>query len=433
MHARLLIVGTVPYNRQSTARAFDAYFHNWEKENIAQVFSNNAVPPKGHCGTLYQITDERLVKKWCGKIKDPGIIYNYDILPDETNFQKAEANSQGLMSQLYKIGRSHTPFTHLMRKVLWRKKYWNTPQFNKWLDDFRPECVFLSFSNDFFILEIALYVAQKYNIPICSSTGDDYYFNTKITIDPLFYIYHAMYKKLNREVFRHKGSAIYISDKIRDKYNGEFGLDGETVYLVSDIQRKAFHPIDPKNVKISYFGNIKMGRNESLYDIGTALGHIDPKLKLKVYSNEVDKSVYGIFEDNPNVQFMGSVPYSEVMRLSSESDILVIVEGFKKSDVIVTRYSLSTKVADALASGCNILVYGSAECGAMEYMKRVQCATVCHSISELEEGVSRLLHDVELQKHNYETAGVISKKNHTLEQSTATVERIIQRLVEQNN
>ena len=37
MHPRVLIVGTVPYNTKSTSRAFDAYFHYWEKENLAQM------------------------------------------------------------------------------------------------------------------------------------------------------------------------------------------------------------------------------------------------------------------------------------------------------------------------------------------------------------------------------------------------------------
>ena len=48
MHPRVLIVGTVPYNTKSTSRAFDAYFHYWEKENIAQIFSNTKKPCKGH-------------------------------------------------------------------------------------------------------------------------------------------------------------------------------------------------------------------------------------------------------------------------------------------------------------------------------------------------------------------------------------------------
>ena len=54
MHPRVLIVGTVPYNTKSTSRAFDAYFHYWEKENIAQIFSNTKKPCKGHCETLFR-------------------------------------------------------------------------------------------------------------------------------------------------------------------------------------------------------------------------------------------------------------------------------------------------------------------------------------------------------------------------------------------
>ena len=46
MHSRVLIVGTVPYNTKSTSRAFDAYFHYWEKNNIAQIFSNTKKPCK---------------------------------------------------------------------------------------------------------------------------------------------------------------------------------------------------------------------------------------------------------------------------------------------------------------------------------------------------------------------------------------------------
>ena len=61
-HKRVLIVGTVPYNEMSTSRAFDSYFRFWEKENLAQIFSNAKAPVKGHCGTLFQITDERMLK-----------------------------------------------------------------------------------------------------------------------------------------------------------------------------------------------------------------------------------------------------------------------------------------------------------------------------------------------------------------------------------
>ena len=72
---------------------------------------------------------------------------------------------------------------------------------------------------------------------------------------------------------------------------------------------------------------------------------------------------------DPNVEFCGSVSYAEVAEKTRESDILVIVEGFRRENVSATRYSLSTKVADSLASGAQILVYGSEECGVVESVR----------------------------------------------------------------
>lgn len=95
-----------------------------------------------------------------------------------------------------------------------------------------------------------------------------------------------------RKTLAHKGSAIYISDKIRDKYNSEFGLDGETVYLTSEIRRREFRPINMECPVVTYFGNIRMGRNDSLCDIADALREIAPSYAIDVYSNENDEKYF---------------------------------------------------------------------------------------------------------------------------------------------
>lgn len=431
---RLLIVGTIPYNRQSTSRAFDAYFHNWPHRKIAQVFSNPAEPLKGHCGQLFQITDKMVLNRWLHRGASVGKAYLRENLKEETATGKElDPGLAGASSRLHRYGARHTPLTHLLRKALWRKKYWNTPEFNRWLEEFNPECLFLSFSNDFFILEIALYIAQKFDIPICSSTGDDYYFDNKFSLNPLYYLYHEWYKSLNRKVFRHKGSAIYIGDKIRDKYNGAFGLDGETVYLGSDIQRRPFRPIDPANFSVRYFGNIGYDRNNSICDVATALSRINPEIKVEVYSGERHADKIRPLMEHRNVEFAGCIPYAEVMRKTLESDLLIVVEGLTKKAINLTRYALSTKVADSLASGCNIIGYGSSECGAIEYLERTGCVTMGHSIDELESSLRELIFNPELQRNNYDKAQEIFKANHTREESNARVERIIRRLVENNS
>ena len=415
-HPRMLIVGTIPYNTKDSSRAFDAYFHDWERENIAQIFSQPMTPVKGHCGTLFQITDYRMLQCWRGKKVETGRVYNYDELPDSTESSEREDESKSAKGA-YRFGLKHSPLTHLLRGLLWRKHLWCTDKLNQWLDEFKPECVFLSYSDDYFIPQTALYVAQRYNIPIVNSILDDYYFNTHLSLNPLYWWYKLTYKKLIRKVLAHKGSAIYISDKIRDKYNGDMGLDGETIYLTSTVTRKPFAPINTDKPLITYFGNIGMGRNHALNDIGYALGKINPNYMLEVYSGSKNASLYEIFKDNPNVYYGGTIPYEQVQEKMAKSDVTVIVEGFTEDDISQSRYSLSTKAADSLASGATILTYGSQETGIVEYMQSTKASYVCTDKENLVETIREMLATPERQKEYYDQQIVMTEEHHNLKKS----------------
>jgi len=416
MFRKILIVGTTPYSKNTSARAFEAYFSGWERENLAQVFSNPKPPLKGHAEYFYQITDKRLLLRRFFPETKIEKTFRFDELETE---EKTRFGERGIFGFLYSIGSRKNPFIYLARKMLWKRKLWQSAEFDKWLEDFGPECVFLSFSDDFFIPEIALYAAEKFDIPIISSIGDDYYFNGKKSLSPLYHIYKFSYRRLIRKVFAHGGSAIFISDKIRDKYNAEFGLSGKTVYLSSELKRKDFSPVNRENPVISYFGNIRQGRNESLSAIGKALGKISPDYKLHIYSAQTERKTTAVFDNNPNVVFHGPIPYSEVAAKTAESDIVVIVEGFREKHIRNTRYSLSTKAADCLASGAQILVFGSAYCGIIEYMKSTESAAVCTDEKELCSAIRCLIDDEVFQRQCYENAKIITEKNHNLKNSNA--------------
>ena len=40
-----------------------------------------------------------------------------------------------------------------------------------------------------FIPQIAMYAAKRYNVPIVSCIGDDYYFNVEKTLNPIYHLY----------------------------------------------------------------------------------------------------------------------------------------------------------------------------------------------------------------------------------------------------
>ena len=425
-HPKVIIIQTTPYSTNSSSRSLDSYFHFWERDKVRQIFSRNWKPQKGHCGELYQIKDSDLLKRWLHKPVDVGTIYHYEDLDEQGTSQVIDEGE--LTAQGYKLGRSHTPLVELLRGMLWRKKYWCTDKLVKWLDDYKPELIFYNFTYNLFLQKIVLFIADRYNIPIITAVGDDYYFIDKKSFSPAYQLFRRKYKKITETVFARKGSAVYVCDKIRDRYNEYFGLNGETIYFNTTVIRKPFKPINTDNPKIVYFGNIRLGRNHALRNIADALGRINPSYKLEVYSNEQDESVYTELKNHPNVMWAGAIPYAEVLEKTTSCDVYVVAEGFREEDINFTRYSLSTKAADGLASGAVVLAYGPSESGLIDYLQKTDAAFVCTKEDKIEGTIRHLLIDVDGQNLRYKKAVETTEKNHTLEGSTAVFEAIVNRV-----
>ena len=413
MSAKVLIIATTPFSTSDSSRSLDSYFHFMDKENVRQIFSRNWKPTKGHCGELYQITDANLLKRWVHRTKKTGRIYRYRDLPDDDKIRIVEENS--VMGRFQRLGTKHTPIIELLRGVLWRKKYWCTPELIEWLDEFKPDCIFYNFSNHIFTQQIALFVAERFRIPIITAIGYDYYFNDHKSISLAYHIYRLVFKYLTRKVFKHKGAGVYCSEKIKEKYYGNLGLPGEVIYLSSTVKRREFVPINKENPLIVYFGSIRLGRNQALLDIAEALGSLDGNYKIEVFSNESDPLVYQKLSNHPNVIYGGAIPYSEVQKKMEQCDLFVVAEGFDEENLNFTRYSLSTKAADALASGAAILAYGPADCGVIGYLRCTNAATVCDNRMDLPRCIRAIFENEELQQKQYDCAVDITKKNHTLE------------------
>lgn len=426
MRPKILIVMTTPYSTSDSSRTLDAYFHYWEKDRVTQIFSRNWIPNKGHCNEMYQITDARLLRKWLHKSGEVGKVYTYEEMREQDGNERIQDSST---AGLYRIGGTHSPIIELLRGLLWKKKYWCTEKLVKWLDDFRPECIVYNFSNHLFTQQIALYAAKRFDIPIIAVIGDDYYFNDRFSLSPAYWLFRYKFKRLTKQILSTNSSAVYCSDKIRDKYNNYFNISGETIYVTSSVPRREFREIDKKNPMFVYFGSVRLGRNHALCEIATALGKINDSYKLEVYSNENDENVYGCLKSHPNVFYGGSLPYKEVERKMLEADVFVIAEGFRKEDINFTRYSLSTKAADGLACGASILTYGPSESGVVEYMRETEASMVCSNQDELESDILELINNPELQKKYYKKAMEASQKNHTLESTTTIFETIVENVI----
>lgn len=369
-----------------------------------------------------------MLKKWFFPQKESGKIYKYEEL-EEQNSIKTINNSWGI-KKLYSYGIAHSSTIELCRGILWLKRLWCTSQFNKWIDSFKPECVFFEFSNHIFFQQVALYIAERFNIPIVVFMGDDFYFNSRFSLSPSYWIYSFFLKRNTRRILLRNGThASYSTNSLKQKYSDFFHLSGDVVYTNSTVQRRAFKQINTKNPLIVFLGSIRLGRNNSLLDIADALGAIDPNYKLEVFSEEKDKSFYRKLQKHPNIIYGNYIPYSEVQKKISQCDIFVIVEGFRKKDISYTRCSLSTKTADALASGSSILAYGPQDAGVIDYLIETKSAQVCTDKRKLKDDIMQLLFDKEMQQKLYDNSMVTYNHHHLVECTTQKFSTIVENAV----
>ena len=94
------------------------------------------------------------------------------------------------------------------------------------------------------------------------------------------------------------------------------------------------------------------------------------------------------------------------------------------------RYSLSTKIADCLASGTGLLAYGPAEAASMDYLIRNEAAFAATAREELPEVLNRLFTDEEEYRRITGNAKALARRNHTPEMTRETIRKTLAKAAE---
>lgn len=420
---KVLIISPNPFSESSTARTLKTFFYGWDKNCIAQIYFNSIEPCDGFCTNYYQVTDLAMLRRRLKKIQT-GKIYNSSYQNKISQSSVKYDSYKSLHNILYKIGRKKTPFIHLFRNYIWNKKYWKTDLLEEWVNNFNPDIIFFDLIDDNYGCEIALYFSKKRNIPILSFICDDYYFNDVNGVWPFYHMYRRKYKELAEKIILASISRIYVCDMIKEKYSTYFKNEGIVIYTTSEIR-----PADSRNDNvtpiISYLGNLSLGRWKSLIDIGEALQKVYPTLSVNIYSYEKDETILNRLKNARGITFHGSVPYAEVERIMKNSDIVLQVENSELKNVIKTRYSLSTKIADCLSCGSCLLAYGPPNIGSIDYLIKNNCAYVVNSKNDLPKMLHNIINDKNLRKEYVNKALEISKTNHDVINNSSKFKNLI--------
>ncbi len=415
----LVISHNVFSETSSMGRTLKNFFVGWDTDCIAQLYLHTEVPTSDICKNYFRITDFDMLKK---PKKDIGTVFKAkDIQRD----LKSERVDDGFESKIYQKGRQRKPYMYIGRNLIWATNKWKNKKLFDWVDSFNPDIIFFASGDYAFSYKIAISIAQYKNIPILTYVCDDYYFLKRKSFSPFYHLNKLHFNLTMKNLFKENKNMIAICDKIADDYSKEFKITSDTIMTSSSLSPSSIKN-ETDELLISYMGNLGLNRNIMLSEIGSALKELfGGKYYIDVYSTETRPEILDCLKEENGIKFKGALSYDDVKNVMNSSDILIHTESFDKLAREKVKYSVSTKIADALSMGKALLAYGPSDVASIEYLRDSDCACVATDKEMLKEKLYDLITNRELREEYSRKAIAVASENHDIEKNCEKFRKVI--------
>jgi len=420
----LIVSHNVLSPTSNMGRTLMSYFDGTEDMEMAQFYIHDEVPVnKTICRNYYRFTDKDAIRS-LNPFGTYGTVFGEaDICPERLTSRM----DSGLLSKLYQVGAKRTAFIYTARNILWKFSRWNTHKFWKWVEDFSPDVIFFASGDYGFMYDIAHKIAEYVNKPLVVVCVDDYYLYNRNADSFLGRFQHRLFLKAVHKVMVRAVRIFTICESLKEAYEKLFQIPCDVLHTAALAMAETADTV--YSGQISYLGNLGLGRAEQLATMGRAVrrhnGWID------VYSHERNPEYLRNLTEENGVRFHGAVGAEEVLKIMASSKAVIHTESFDPKFQDITRYSVSTKIADSLMNGPCIIAYGPEGIASIDYLKENRAAYVISDSGDLETGLHRILSDDGLREEIVSNARVLAEKNHHPRNNPANVCKWLEEVCEE--
>jgi len=420
-YPKLLVISNNSLSENnSNGRTLSGFLRGWDKDKIAQIYISGELPNSLVCERFFRITDKAVLKSILKKERVGEIVKN--------------SSEERVLGKTRTVSAKKTIASIVARDMLWGTNVWWNRKLKEWIKDFSPDVILFFAGESVFTYKMGMKIAKFCDVPIVVYNSEGYYFKKKNylksdALSELIYpFFHKNFKRIFKKLMKKAVHTVYINDKLKKDYDKELGLASTTIYTASEL-RPVEKLKENETPIISYLGNLGIGRHIALIEIAQALESIDPTYKLNVYGKIPNDEVKNAFDNCSGINYCGLVPYSEVVRIMHESDILVHGEAFDDFTVWDLQYAFTTKIADSLSCGTAFFVYAPEELACTQYLLENECACVVTKKAELKQKLETLINDDELRKQYIQKGLEIANKNHNSRKNCDEFQRILKEVV----
>lgn len=403
-------------------------FSGFRKEELCQLYIYPSLPDVDVCNSYYRITDKDILRS--------GVILREAGGPldmDGLKFGKPAVFENGEDAAVYRREGNSRPLIRLLRDTMWRLSRWYTPRLRQWIQAEKPTCIFLAPGYAKFIYDVAMKISEDYKIPIVTYICDDYYF-LKEPETALGRLQLRLLQKKTDQVMAGTSHLVAICQEISGCYSRKFGVPASVIMTGAGMRRQQREEKTVDMLTVSYLGNVRCNRWESLAAVGRELERISRETgipaALDIYTSETERCYLDSLEEIGSVHIHGFVGGEEFQRVFRNSDLLLHVEAFDEESIDRVKHSVSTKLADSLVSGTPLLAYGPAGIASIQHLVRNDCAFVAASWGALGPELNKALLDPEERKRVAENGIRTAAEFHDQERNSRHLYEILQNVQE---
>lgn len=420
---KVLIISHNPVSGQSNmGKTFLSLFSRFDSSELCQLYIYPTVPNVQSCGSFFRITDKQVLKSILQLKRPGGEIRPEQIRADQASYEKASDES------LYRNRKNKSAARRLLRDAMWSFSRWYSPKLKAWLDREAPDCVFVAPGVAKFIHNFALQISKDRKIPIVTYICDEYYF-VKEPDSGLDKLRLKLLKGKIESLMEKTDHLVAISQELKSEYSEEFHV-AATQLLTGAAFETAREPKVTENPRvISYFGNIRCNRFVSLGQIGKVLDEINQDqgtdYALHIFTAEKDPEILASLEQYESVHIRGFVTSDAFLQALRSAQLLLHVEAFDEASIDFVKHSVSTKIADSLASGVPFLAYGPECISSMQHLMRHDCAITATSPEKLREMLVTALTDREARYRVAEKGLQVAREYHNSDKNSEKLKAIL--------
>lgn len=407
---KILIVSNSPWRSDNSfGNSFSNIFNGIENIEIANIYCKYGMPQNGIVSKYFQITEKSLINNLLkGKPSGKEI---FEISEKKSTVDDGEA-------AFNKMKRHKIIPMFWAQALIWKIGRWKSPELIKFVDDFKPDLLFIPIYYSHYLHDINRFILKRFNIPAIGYVSDDVYTLRQFSLSPLYWLDRFILRPKMKKVFFWCKTVYVISEIQRKEYCDIFGDKFKVLTKCLDFgdKNKLEFKEPDKIIKLLYAGNVSKGRYKILLKLAKTIGEINidgKKMQLDIYTStplkdrqKLSLNIDGCSELHPPVS------YEEIKEIQKNSDILVHAEAFNLKERLSVHQSFSTKIVDYLASNRCILAIGAPDCASIKYFIDNDCAAVAKTPEEIKQRLMELLNDKALLRKYAEKAWQSGKNNH---------------------